>query len=149
MGKFYIEDDKLWGKYRAEVLKIDDPEKRGRVLVKCPSVLPDTELGWADSCFPPGIFDIPNKGDLVWIEFENGDINFPIWVGIMPTKEYVKSKFFPSESYDPKVRMWVTDAHHTKFYDSKARDRVEYSTNYIKRSVSHADADKVPNSDSL
>lgn len=109
-------DDKLWGKYRAEVLDINDPEMRGRVKVKCESVLPDKpELGWAESCFMPGEFNLPRKGDTVWIEFEEGDIALPIWVGIMPTRKYVKeflfSEYGDRTHYDPKIHI-LRSAYH-------------------------------------
>lgn len=112
---------KLYGKYRAEVIRIDDPEMRGRILVRCPSVLNDHELGWAESCFPPGVFSLPRKGDFVWIEFEEGDVHKPIWVGIMPTRKYVKEYLFRSfgdrNYYDPKVKLWVTNNHQLRFHD--------------------------------
>lgn len=102
--------EELWGKYRAEVLDINDPEMRGRVKVKCEAVMPDApELGWAESCFMPGMFFLPRKGDFVWIEFEEGDVTLPVWVGIMPTREYVKKFLFKEYgdrlNYDPNVRM--------------------------------------------
>lgn len=109
-------EEKYWGKYRAEVKDINDPEMRGRVLVKCEKLMPDNpELGWAESCFMPGQFFLPRKGDYVWIEFEEGDINLPVWVGIMPTREYVKSYLFSAygdrTNYDPKVSMIRTVEH--------------------------------------
>lgn len=81
---------KLFGKYRAQVLNITDPEMRGRILVKSPKVLNNHELGWAESCFMPGQFFLPRKQDYVWIEFEEGDVHKPIWMGIMPTRAYVR-----------------------------------------------------------
>lgn len=116
MSKFITEDGKLYGKYRAEVLKVDDPERRGRVLVKSESLMPDKpELGWAESCFMPGQFFLPRKGDYVWIEFENGEIDLPIWVGIMPTRDYVKNYLFSSYGdrthYDPNIKI-IRSANH-------------------------------------
>jgi hypothetical protein len=81
---------KLYGKYRAITLDINDPEMRGRVLVQCPKLSNKSALGWAESCFPPGMFFLPKKGDFLWIEFEEGDIHKPVWVGIMPTRAYVR-----------------------------------------------------------
>ena len=109
-------DEQLWGKYRAEVLDIKDPEMRGRIKVKCERLLPDKpELGWAESCFMPGEFNLPRKGDFVWIEFENGDIALPIWVGIMPTRKYVKEYLFEEygdrTNYDPQITIMRTSKH--------------------------------------
>lgn len=108
--------DRLWGKYRAEVLDIDDPDKRGRIKVKCESLMPDKpELGWAESCFMPGEFNLPRKGDFVWLEFEQGDISLPVWVGIMPTRKYVKEYLFKEygdrTNYDPKIHIFRTPSH--------------------------------------
>lgn len=105
--------EKLWGKYRAEVVDNDDPKKRGRILVKSTNLIHNKpELGWAESCFMPGTFFIPRKGDFVWIEFENGDINLPIWVGIFPTRKYVKELLFSAFgdriNYDPYMYV-ITD----------------------------------------
>lgn len=88
----------LIGKYRAQVVDIKDPEKRGRILVKSPKVLNNHQLGWAESCFMPGHFFLPRKNDWVWIEFEGGDVHKPIWVGIMPTRAYVRDYLMPEDS---------------------------------------------------
>ena len=116
MGASSGESDKLWGKYRAEVLDIADPDKRGRIKVKCENLMPDKpELGWAESCFMPGEFNLPRKGDFVWIEFEQGDISLPVWVGIMPTRKYVKEFLFQEYgdrlNYDTKIRIFRTPMH--------------------------------------
>lgn len=108
--------NELWGKYRAEVLDINDPDMRGRIKVKCERLMPDKpELGWAESCFMPGQFFLPRKGDFVWIEFEEGDITRPIWVGIFPTRKYVKEFLFsdyPDRThYDPQIRL-IRSANH-------------------------------------
>jgi hypothetical protein len=90
----------LYGKYRAIVLDTADPEMRGRVLVQCPKLSNKSALGWAESCFPPGMFFLPKKGDFLWIEFEEGDIHKPVWVGIMPTRNYVRD-YLLGVSYYP------------------------------------------------
>lgn len=112
--------EKFWGKYRAEVLDNNDPKKRGRVKVKCERLMPGRpELGWAESCFMPGHFFIPRKGDYVWIEFEEGDIHLPVWVGIMPTRKYVKEYLFEGfgdrVNYDHLISMIRTPIHHLQF----------------------------------
>jgi uncharacterized protein involved in type VI secretion and phage assembly len=77
----------FWGKYRAVVSNNKDPKKMGRVKVKCPKVLGDFESDWALPCFPfggspdRGIVFMPKVGQGVWVEFEEGDPNLPIWVG--------------------------------------------------------------------
>lgn len=81
-------DHKYYGKYRGIVVNNNDPEKLGRLKVKVPSVLGnDVVTGWAMPCLPyggakdQGFFFIPEDRSGVWVEFEAGDLEFPIWVG--------------------------------------------------------------------
>src|SRR5438128_10738827 len=72
---------RYYGKYSGEVTKNEDDDKLGRIIVKVPSIFgKDTEVQ-ARPCLPYGHFFIPAVGTMVWIEFEAGDIRFPIWVG--------------------------------------------------------------------
>jgi hypothetical protein len=74
VGKFY-------GKYSAEVVDDNDPQKLGRIKVKAPAVFPDPMTVWARPCFSPGHFFVPPVGAKVWVEFEAGDTSYPLWVG--------------------------------------------------------------------
>jgi uncharacterized protein involved in type VI secretion and phage assembly len=74
------------GKFRGVVTDIQDPLQLGRVRARVPDVTRDQDLGWAMPCFPfagshMGFFALPKKGAGVWIEFEQGDPDYPIWVG--------------------------------------------------------------------
>ena len=75
------------GKYRATVNNNVDPEKRGRIQAIVPGVTgKDEPSTWALPCLPAagsgmGFFTVPPKGAGVWIEYEGGDIGYPIWVG--------------------------------------------------------------------
>jgi len=78
-GRFY-------GKYRGFVVENIDPEQIGRVLVQVPDVLGEIPSSWAMPCVPAagiqsGLFIVPPIGSQVWIEFEQGDPNYPIWTG--------------------------------------------------------------------
>jgi hypothetical protein len=71
-------------KYRGNVLDNVDPMKMGRVLVTVPDVMPLS--GWAMPCAPmggiqAGVYCIPPIGSHVWVEFEQGDPDYPIVVG--------------------------------------------------------------------
>lgn len=99
----------FYGKYRAVVVDINDPEQLGRIRVKCPKVLRDMRSSWACSCFPPGIFDMPDVGDTVWIEFEDGDVDKPIWTGIFATKTYMQ-KLLSGITYSPNTKVWRMSA---------------------------------------
>jgi phage baseplate assembly protein gpV len=77
---------KLYGKYRAYVVDADDPENRGRVKVKCPMVMGQYASDWCEICLPntesvTGDMFIPAVGESVWVEFEDGDPNYPIVSG--------------------------------------------------------------------
>lgn len=79
---------RFYGKYRGIVIDNQDPLKLGRLKVKVPSVLGgDIVTGWATPCAPyggaanQGFLFIPDIGAGVWIEFEEGDLEFPIWAG--------------------------------------------------------------------
>jgi uncharacterized protein involved in type VI secretion and phage assembly len=79
---------RFFGKYRGLVVDIDDTEKLGRIRARVPSVLgPDVVTGWATPCVPfggaagIGTLFVPPVGAGVWLEFEEGDLEFPIWVG--------------------------------------------------------------------
>lgn len=77
---------KYYGKYRGTVLDNIDPMQIGRLMVQVPDVsniLPST---WALPCVPfagiqCGFYALPSIGAGVWIEFEQGDSDYPIWVG--------------------------------------------------------------------
>ncbi len=75
-----------YGKYRGQVANNVDPMQLGRVQVSVPAVLGDGRLSWAMPCVPfagsqVGFFAIPPVGANVWVEFEGGDPDYPIWGG--------------------------------------------------------------------
>ena len=76
----------FFGKYRGKVENNIDPQLMGRVQVSVPAVLGDGTLSWAMPCAPfggsgVGFFAIPPNGANVWVEFEGGDPDYPIWAG--------------------------------------------------------------------
>jgi hypothetical protein len=76
----------FFGKYRGKVENNIDPMQMGRVQVSVPAVLGDGTLSWAMPCVPyagsgVGFFAIPPTGANVWVEFEGGDPDYPIWSG--------------------------------------------------------------------
>lgn len=78
-----------WGKYRGTVINNIDPEMRGRLMIMVPDVSSFIPSTWAEACVPlagptgppMGIYLVPPIGAGVWVEFENGDPDYPIWVG--------------------------------------------------------------------
>jgi hypothetical protein len=74
------------GKYRGTVLVNIDPLQIGRIMVQCSDVLGETPSTWAMPCMPvagmqAGVFAVPPIGSQVWVEFEQGNPDFPIWTG--------------------------------------------------------------------
>jgi hypothetical protein len=78
--------NRFYGKYRGIVTENLDPSSSGRIMARVPQVLGDGVALWCTPCVPyagsnKGWFVIPEIGDAVWIEFEAGDPDRPIWVG--------------------------------------------------------------------
>jgi uncharacterized protein involved in type VI secretion and phage assembly len=80
------EGQKYYGKYRGTVLNNLDPLQIGRLLVQVPDVTGVSISSWAMPCFPisgrqMGAYMIPQIGAGVWVEFEQGNSDYPIWSG--------------------------------------------------------------------
>lgn len=81
--------EKYFGKYRGTVVNSLDPEMRGRLQAIVPDVLNYVPTTWAEPCAPlagptgtsMGAYLVPPMGTGVWIEFERGDPDYPIWAG--------------------------------------------------------------------
>ncbi|HEX7111460.1 MAG TPA: phage baseplate assembly protein V [Mizugakiibacter sp.] len=77
---------KFYGKYRGTVVQNVDPEQRGRIQAMVPDVSGLIPSTWAMPCVPiagkqSGSWFVPQIGAGVWIEFEQGDPDYPIWTG--------------------------------------------------------------------
>jgi hypothetical protein len=79
-----------------------DPERRMRIKLMVPQLLGKQESTWALPCVPPGwgggLFEthadpdgahahthlqkVPRPGQGVWVMFEAGDIEKPVWLGV-------------------------------------------------------------------
>jgi uncharacterized protein involved in type VI secretion and phage assembly len=75
-----------FGKYRGMVLNNIDPMQIGRIQVQVPDVLGPTISSWAMPCVPiagsqMGTYVVPLIGAGVWVEFEGGNPDHPIWSG--------------------------------------------------------------------
>ena len=76
----------LYGKYRGTVVNNVDPEQIGRIQAIVPGVEGLLPSSWAMPCLPwgginTGMFTVPAMGAGVWVEFEQGNPDYPIWVG--------------------------------------------------------------------
>lgn len=77
---------KYLGIYRGTVVNNIDPMQLGRILVLVPDVGGVTPSSWAMPCVPlagkqMGTFVVPQIGAGVWVQFENGNPDMPVWVG--------------------------------------------------------------------
>ncbi len=78
--------ERFLGKYRATVVNNVDPMQMGRIQLMVPDVSNVALSSWAMPCVPvagiqTGSFAVPPIGAGVWAEFEQGDPDYPIWVG--------------------------------------------------------------------
>jgi hypothetical protein len=78
---------RYYGKYRATVAENADPLSQGRLSVIVPDVKMLSPSTWALPCVPftgplMGMYVVPPPiGAGIWVEFEQGDPDKPIWVG--------------------------------------------------------------------
>jgi uncharacterized protein involved in type VI secretion and phage assembly len=80
------ETRKYYGKYRGSVVNNIDPMRMGRVQVMVPDVTGVALSSWAMPCVPVagpqmGFYTVPPLNAGVWVEFEQGDPDYPIWTG--------------------------------------------------------------------
>jgi Type VI secretion system/phage-baseplate injector OB domain len=76
----------FFGKYRGKVAATKDPLHLGRLQVQVPAIFGTETTSWALPCTPYagkdiGFFTIPPVGANIWVEFEEGDPDYPIWSG--------------------------------------------------------------------
>ncbi|MCP3910262.1 MAG: hypothetical protein GY713_04845 [Actinomycetia bacterium] len=94
-------EGRFFGKYRGIVTDNVDPDKLGRIQATVPAVS-GMSMNWALPCAPyagddVGFYAIPAVGAMVWIEFEGGNPNFPIWSGCFWQKKSESETEIPAE----------------------------------------------------
>jgi uncharacterized protein involved in type VI secretion and phage assembly len=99
----------FYGKYRGTVSAVDPATCR--ITASVPAVLGDADTGWCMPCVPyagpqRGIAFLPEAGSGVWIEFEGGDVSYPVWTGC-----YWRDGE-PPEGVAPNIKVIVTAAGH-------------------------------------
>jgi uncharacterized protein involved in type VI secretion and phage assembly len=77
---------RYYGIYRATVVNNVDPMQMGRINVLVPNVGGVTPSTWAMPSVPfagkqMGAFMVPQIGAGVWVQFEGGDADYPVWTG--------------------------------------------------------------------
>jgi len=110
-------EGRYYGKYRGIVTDNNDPDNLGRVKAKVPRLLNDEETGWALPAFiyggasEQGLFAVPDVNAGVWIEFEGGDLSYPIWTGTWYTSGSIP------ESAQPAQKVFKTQSGHKLIFD--------------------------------
>jgi phage baseplate assembly protein gpV len=113
-------DSRYFGKYRGIVTDNNDPDNLGRVKAKVQRLLNDEETGWALPAFiyggtsEQGLFAVPDINAGVWIEFEGGDLSYPIWTGTWYTSGSIP------ESAKPGQKVFKTQSGHKMIFDDDA-----------------------------
>jgi hypothetical protein len=69
-------DNLYHGIYRGIVINTSDPKNLGRVTLKVPQITGEALSGWA---YPILAGYTPASGESVWVMFEGGDPNYPLW----------------------------------------------------------------------
>lgn len=74
----------FYGVYRAVVRSNDNPDGSYRLQINVLALESDVLL-WAKACVPSVPLYLPDAGETVWVMFEMGDVQYPVWLGIDPT----------------------------------------------------------------
>lgn len=98
--------NRYFGKYRGLVVDNIDPEHMGRLQVSVASII--GYGAWAMPCVPyagegVGMYLMPDVGTGVWVEFEAGDLSFPVWTGC-----YWLRGQLPPEAVGPSTKLLRT-----------------------------------------
>ena len=102
---------KYYGKYKGTVTINVDPELRGRIICMVPTVLGPVPSGWCEPCTPlagptgppMGVYMVPPIGTGVWVEFEGGDADKPIWSGCRFAPSNVPPLALAGNPADPNI----------------------------------------------
>jgi hypothetical protein len=93
----------------------------GRLQVMVPAVLGSVITAWAMPCVPyagPGVgwYMLPPVGASIWVEFEAGDSNYPIWAGCFWTEGQV-----PANPAVPTAHLLKTNSGTLAFNDLEGK----------------------------
>jgi uncharacterized protein involved in type VI secretion and phage assembly len=118
----------VWGVMVGAVTNNRDPDHRGRVKLKLPTVSDTAETAWAPVLTPnagpsSGLHLLPDVGDAVLVGFEGGDINRPYVLG-----SFWGGRASPPETDDDASKKQVLrsrSGHVIRLDDRQGQERVE------------------------
>jgi uncharacterized protein involved in type VI secretion and phage assembly len=130
----------FYGKYRGVVTDTNDPWRIGRLRAKVEDVYGDRKSGWALPSVPyagkgVGLFLIPPVKSLVWIEFENGDPDYPIWSGCFWADEDIGAEVLPPKPANPEVKVLKTDIGKIEINDGNGKESITIEANIGKQTL--------------
>ncbi|MCL2875444.1 MAG: phage baseplate assembly protein V [Betaproteobacteria bacterium] len=113
------------GKKNKDEKKDDQNKTKIDSKIESDSSIDNLITGWALPCFPfgggksYGWFAVPEKDALVWAEFEEGDINRPVWTGVF----WLREADVPSDAAKapPTTRLFQTPSGHIMQFDDKEK----------------------------
>ncbi len=73
--------DRCFGIYRGVVENNVDPDNQKRVRVRVAGLPGCSPCVWALPCVSPCSRALPEVGQVIWVAFEQGDIEMPVWMG--------------------------------------------------------------------
>jgi hypothetical protein len=116
--------------YRGIVIDNIDPDKEGKIIARVPMITGNSDLG--EWCYPKacvagdgfGIFHPPDIGSGVWVEFENGQLDAPLysggwWATIDGTLELPSDLQQQAATEPPTAYGWYTSTGHHLFFETK------------------------------
>lgn len=128
---------RYYGMYRGIVVDVKDPKKNGRVRIQVPALghfkpADVPKNNWALPCMNVSVgdpdktdkqvhgdFDPPELWDQVWVQFENGDSRYPVYMGgWIPDMEVKGKEEIYSEGNKVKVRR-TRGGHQIRMSDKK------------------------------
>ena len=135
----------FFGKYRGKVADNVDPSQCGRIQATVPAALGDAVV-WAMPCAPfagPGVgfFAIPPVGANVWVEFEAGDPEYPIWSG-----GFWDPEDFPATITVPQMKVLKTDTATVTLDDTPGNSGVTIETSDGKKITLNANGIEIDDS---
>ncbi len=117
---------RYYGIYPGIVVNNKDPEMKGRIVVKAPTLAGDDLLpDWAVPVMPAGVghglFHPPEIGDGVWLCFEMGEIAYPVYMGGWWAKQEGEELETPIDCQvnPPTTRGWFSPAGHGIAFNDK------------------------------